>query len=431
MKEYNINLSTDNFANINTDIKIKQNDFNSALFLINTDIEFTSAVLKFKLPGKSVVVSENYVISNGIISYCIENSVLSEYGKVVCEVSYYNNNQRITTNTFTFEVIEEISTSYSVKADNKLQILDNLINKSENLLNTAKQISLNMPAETLSGRCVSPVESIGVKRTLKINGKIENSQLIVSDGKNMLKFLEKDYTKSNTADQYYEVIDNKVYVNNLIVDDSTPFKNNFGTYFKIEPITLYKDIPYTITTSEKKVYPYIILYTKSNKQIISVSTSTVFVPTEDVEVYYARLWSNFGTTGMSGYTYNGFYDLGIYLGEYTLNTTPENVLENKRTIAIPQTEPNSYIFADNTNAIICEGNKVTDISKTEIGKELINLTFNKDKCFMYCTNDVNIEISYYKDILKLLDKYQLKEVAPVTLTNPRPQNNIITETIPD
>ena len=431
MKEYNINLSTDNFANVNTDIKIKQNDFNSALFLISCDVEFTSAILKFKLPGKSVIVSENYSLSDGIISYCIENSVLSEYGLIVCEVSYYKDNQRITTNTFTFEVVEEINANFSVKADNKMQILDSLITKTENILKTTKEISFNMPCETSNERCAKITDSIGIKKSLKIYGPTQNSKLIISDGNNMIKFLERDSSKINKANDYYKVIDNKIYVDNLIGSEITQNKSSFDSYFIIEPITLYKGVTYTVTTNETTIYPYIMLYDDSYKLYLTVSSNQVIVPEKDVKICYVRIWSNLSTAGMIGYQYNGFFDLGIYMGEYSLSTLPENTLETTKEIVIPQLSENSYIHVDNTSAVIFENNKTIDITKTQVGEELINFTFNKDKCFVYCTDYTNIEICYYEDIMKLLDKYQLKETLPIMMMSPRPQNNIITETIPD
>lgn len=431
MKEYNINLSTDNFANVNTDIKIKQNDFNSALFLISCDVEFTSAILKFKLPGKSVIVSENYSLTEGVISYCIENSVLSEYGLIVCEVSYYKDNQRITTNTFTFEVIEEINTSFSVKSDNDLQILDSLITKTENILNTAKSIAFSMPCETSSGRFAYAQNSNGVKKSLKIYGNNTSPTLICSDANNMLEFIGKDVSSTDTSGDYYEIKDKKIYVNNLIADEIALYKNNFGSYFKINPITLYKGIPYTVTTSENNPYPYLMLYDESYKLFATVSINKIIIPEEDVTLCYARLWSNFTTAGMAGYRYDGFYDMGIYIGEYSINTIPENIPENRLEIAIPQMADDSYIYVDNTSAIIYENEKITDISKTEIGKKLISLMLYKEKCYVYCTNNLNIELCYYKDILKILDNYQLKEQPQLLMMSPRPQNNIITEIIPE
>lgn len=425
MKEYVINLSTDNYEMLKTDINIKQNDFNSARFLISTPSLFTSALLKFKLQSSSVIVSDNYTVSEGMLSYLIENSVISEFGTVICEVSFYDEDSRITTNTFSFNVTEEIDASSPIEADNKLPVLDNLIlryeeltkaneklfMRCEELTKTAQSLNDNQPYATSNGRYAFIKDCTGVKKHIKIYGNENNSasKLICSDGNNMLKFLSIYKSVSYTSKDYLSVKENKIYINNLNAAEITSDKDNFYAYFNIEPITLYKNVPYTITNDNSSLYPYVILLDENLTQIKNNSGTKVFIPEEDVTVHYIRLWYNFSVSSMSNFTYNGFLNIGIYAGEYTSRSQlPVNTLENRFQIEIGQMSKDSYLLADNVNAFIYENGVLSDITDTTLGRALINFSPYKNTCCIYNTEDSQIEISYYEDIMSVLERYVLK-----------------------
>ena len=427
MKEYNINLSVEDYNTLKTDIKIKQNDFNSALFLINTDIEFTSAILKFKLPNTKICVSNNFTIQDNAVAYIVESDVLNQFGIVMGEISFLNENQRITTNTFSFEVIEEISCHNATNADNKLPILENLIMKCENLNNTSLELAKkcdelskrcetltknaqnlydNQPSKTISGNYAYFDDCQGIKKYLKIYGNNISSKLICSDGGNMVKFLSVNTKFNNTAEDFLLVRDNKVYVDNLLSENVTVSKSNFGVYFNIEPFTLYKNVPYTVTSSLDGIYPLIMLYDKNNKEFFNTARTNTVTFDNDVEVHTIRVWYNLSVTAMKNYYYNGFLDIGIYAGEYTKDTLPENKFENKFEIDIPQMSESSYIYADNSKVLLFENDEYTDISYTTYGKELLNFAPYKGKCSIYSNS--NFEITYFEDINKVLERYELK-----------------------
>ncbi|MBE7053918.1 MAG: hypothetical protein E7391_06570 [Ruminococcaceae bacterium] len=427
MKEYIINLSTENYDVLKTDIKIKQNDYNSALFIINTDFEFDSAILKFKLPNMKIYVSNNYTIEDGTVKYIVENDILNQFGNVMCEISFLGENERITTNTFYFEVLEEINCKNAAIADNKLPILENLIKKCEDLNNTSLELTKkcedlskrcesltqnaqnlydNQPSKTLSGNYAYFEGSQGIKKNLKIYGNNTSSKLICSDGGNMAKFLSVNNIFNNTAKDFLFAKDNKVYVDNLKTESITASRGNFSVYFDVEPFTLYKDIPYTVTNSVNNIYPYIIMYDSNNKQIATAHRTETIILEKNATVRYIRIWYNFSTDEMQNYSYDGFLDVGVYAGEYTKDNLPENKLENKFEIDIPQMSDTSYIYTDNSKVEIFENGEFTDISDTSYGKEILNFAPYKGKCSIYSNS--NFEITYFEDINKVLERYELK-----------------------
>ena len=200
--------------------------------------------------------------------------------------------------------------------------------------------------------------------------------------------------------------DNKVYIDNLKEENVTESRNNFYVYFEVEPFILYKNIPYTITSSVDFVYPAIILYDSSNKEIANLSRTKTFILNENAHISYIRLWYNFTNSVMKNYSYDGFLNIGVYAGEYTKDNLPENKLENKFEIDIPQMSDTSYIYTDNSKVEIFENGEFTDISDTSYGKEILNFAPYKGKCSIYSNS--NFEITYFEDINKVLERYELK-----------------------
>ena len=80
--------------------------------------------------------------------------------------------------------------------------------------------------------------------------------------------------------------------------------------------------------------------------------------------------------------------------------------ENKFEIDIPQMSDTSYIYTDNSKVEIFENGEFTDISDTSYGKEILNFAPYKGKCSIYSNS--NFEITYFEDINKVLERYELK-----------------------
>lgn len=144
MQDLNIKLSTQDYAyngtGISTGITVKQNDFGTyTLVFAGMDLtEADGAIIRFVLPdsGKTVVIDTAEIHSN-TIRYALKNGIISHSGSVHGEISLYDGESRITTNTFAFTVVADIP-SDGIEADNRFPVLDEKIIEVDALQATAE-----------------------------------------------------------------------------------------------------------------------------------------------------------------------------------------------------------------------------------------------------------------------------------------------------
>lgn len=139
MIEHSIKLSTKDFKDTNTYFKIKQNDIGTHIFVFEYDNDFDYAIIKFKRPDKSIVISQKLYKDGCLIKYMVADEVLILDGVVIGEISFYTNNSRISTNCFKFTVLKEINADDAISDDERLSVLNDLI---INLINNKKEIAL-------------------------------------------------------------------------------------------------------------------------------------------------------------------------------------------------------------------------------------------------------------------------------------------------
>lgn len=132
MYTHNISLSFDNLDVISTGIKIKQHDAQSHKLIVS-GVNFADgdrAIIKFLRPD-GVTVCDEFAY-NDSEEYIICSAALAESGTISAEISVYNGNARITSHTFTFEVIPDINTDYIFAENDTIPIINSLLNNLEN-----------------------------------------------------------------------------------------------------------------------------------------------------------------------------------------------------------------------------------------------------------------------------------------------------------
>ncbi len=143
--EYEITLSTTDYAAVDTAIKIKQNDYGSHTFLFSVGAACDYALIKFKRGDGLVVVSDSLSVQDGLVTYAVENAVIEKSGQVRGEISFYEDDARITTNVFTFVVVPEIGTDDAVEDDDRLPVLEGLMAQVEQIADQVE--ALNVTAD--------------------------------------------------------------------------------------------------------------------------------------------------------------------------------------------------------------------------------------------------------------------------------------------
>lgn len=137
MKEYNIKVNFLDGTIDSDEIELVENDYNLIKFNFTFDMDYR-VVLKMLYPDKTIAYV-NDVINN---EYIIQPGLLSQSGIYEYELSAYDGDGRLTAfATDEFFVREElVDTDEIVEPDDRVPILDNLINEVENIDIDAEKI---------------------------------------------------------------------------------------------------------------------------------------------------------------------------------------------------------------------------------------------------------------------------------------------------
>lgn len=197
MYMHNITLSFDDLNTVSTDIKIKQNDVRSHKLIVsgNDFADASRAVIKFLRPDGVVVCDE--LAYNNQWEYVVCASALSESGTVKSEVSFYDENARITSCAFTFEVIAEINADCAIVETDNLPLLQSFIDTLENCVQAENGKGLS--SNDFSAAHRNAVENLGYYVDSATNIQIYSSNSIFE----ISKLESKDITTGGLqADTY-------------------------------------------------------------------------------------------------------------------------------------------------------------------------------------------------------------------------------------
>ena len=123
MINHNISISITDYKKTFIPLEIKAHDYGKHILNFEIDdIMCDYAVLKFKR-NDGEVISYNLEGTNFVLG----GSELDKPGYVTAEISFYDENGRITTNTFEFLVSPDINTDNETESSPALSILDKLI----------------------------------------------------------------------------------------------------------------------------------------------------------------------------------------------------------------------------------------------------------------------------------------------------------------
>lgn len=130
MKEYNINVNFKEGTIDSNFMELVQNDYNSTKLKFKFDVD-SRVVLKILYPDDTIAYV-NDVVDN---EYVLEPGLLSQDGEYQMELATYDAEGRLTEyTTLSFYVRPElISTDEIIEPDDRVPILDKLINEVENI----------------------------------------------------------------------------------------------------------------------------------------------------------------------------------------------------------------------------------------------------------------------------------------------------------
>ena len=133
---HDIHLSFDNLSPVSTGVQVKRGDFKSHTFnFIIDDVGADS--YRIRLKNASGECAESDILQTP--SYTLGAFGTSMAGIVNAELSAYQEGVRITSATFTYEVVGDIQTDEIVNDDDRMPAFDSLLKKVDEKFK--KQIS--------------------------------------------------------------------------------------------------------------------------------------------------------------------------------------------------------------------------------------------------------------------------------------------------
>lgn len=121
---YTVPISITDYTKKEIDSNIKAHDYGKhALSFLCDDIVYEYAILKFKRPDGEVIPYKLYERK-----FVLEGAEIDLAGYIDAEISFYDMEGRITSNTFSFSVQNDINADDGLDDDPQKPILDQLIN---------------------------------------------------------------------------------------------------------------------------------------------------------------------------------------------------------------------------------------------------------------------------------------------------------------
>ena len=175
---HDIHLSFDNLTPVSTGVQVKRGDFKSHTFnFIFEDVGADS--YRVRLKNASGECAESDILSEP--SYTLGAFGTSMAGLVNAELSAYADGKRITSATFTYEVIGDISTDQIVNDDDRMPAFDSLLKKVDEKFARYPEVD---KIATLSGGKLTPSQlpSLAVNEVFTVKSAEEMTTLDAQRG---------------------------------------------------------------------------------------------------------------------------------------------------------------------------------------------------------------------------------------------------------
>ncbi len=123
---HDIHISFDNLAHQNTGLQVKRGDYNTHILNFLFD-DIGADSYRIRIKNANGETSESITLDTP--SYQLSAFDVSCSGLVNAELSAYISDSRLTSATFTYEVLNDISTDRQMIEDDRYPILDEMIKK--------------------------------------------------------------------------------------------------------------------------------------------------------------------------------------------------------------------------------------------------------------------------------------------------------------
>lgn len=229
---HDIHLSFDNLALHKTDVQVKRGDYEAHTFnFIFDDIGADSYRVRIKNP--ICETKESDFLSEPV--YTLGAFDTSSAGIVLGELSAYENGRRLTSATFSYEVVGDISTDNLVEGDDRLPALDSIIKKVDE---TFARYPEPEKVPTLVGGKLSPdqMPSISINDVFTVSSAEEMTSLDAQRGDVAVFTYDSD---SVSTEKPESMVKNTILVNQAIDGtESVDSLRDEGVSFSVMPTSI-------------------------------------------------------------------------------------------------------------------------------------------------------------------------------------------------
>lgn len=310
---HDIHLSFDNLTPLSTGIQVKRGDFKSHTFnFIIDDVGADS--YRIRLKNASGECAESDILLTP--SYTLGAFGTSMAGLVNAELSAYQEGKRITSATFTYEVIGDISTDQIVNDDDRMPAFDTLLKKVDERF--AKYPEADKIA-TLSGGKLTPSQlpSLAVNEVFTVKTAEEMASLDAQRGD--VAVFTYDSVSSST-EKPESMIKNTILVNQTIDGlETVESLRDEGITFSVTPTSIentranelwgnYGDgVHFSGSSSPKATYTNMLSgdYTINVATKIDINQIRYYINYKDANNYYMISLDYNGTIKSAVKVYNG------------------------------------------------------------------------------------------------------------------------------
>ncbi len=312
---HDIHLSFDNLVLQNTGLQVKRGDYEThTLNFIFDDIGADNYRIRIK--NANGECNESDILDTPL--YTLGAFDVSCAGIVNAELSAYTGNTRITSATFTYEVLNDISTDGNVKDDDRLPVLDSLIKRVDETF--ARYPEADKVATLIDGKLMpSQIPSLSINDIFTVTSAEEMTALDAERGDVAIFTYESD---SVSTEKPESMVKNTILVNQLIDGSETVESlRDEGISFSVTPTEIVaptgKDLAgntedgvyWTGSTSPKTTYTNMLSgdYTINVSTKIDINRIYYYINYVDSSNYY-RLSLNYNgelvvTKKINGITY--------------------------------------------------------------------------------------------------------------------------------
>lgn len=279
-KTFNISLDINSNLVRKTNIELVQGDTDVYIFNItmydDTSIANLSSVssvtITFLKSDNNSVVGEAIIsdVSNGLITYQLGTSEISQAGNVLATVELYGSNgERLTSNQFQFTVRQQLNDGTGVTSTTEYPILTDLISQTQDIINnTDGKIGTQTYTEqnyvTNGESLTESVDSLDIQVKNNTDNILNHENRITTiesqnlDGR--VTTLENDIQNANYTDTLTQ--------NASIFSVGTGYKDD-GTYLDVSSSVVNGQVNVTKIRAISSVEPFYIKLLKNEQEVLS------------------------------------------------------------------------------------------------------------------------------------------------------------------